>query len=160
MGRVVENCAEYLKAGTYGHPPYSYRWIFSEIWDHLWPQLSKAQNEEDVKKAFEKGASPYDKEFMPYMASLVLRVLREPKCPKRRKPQINFLADSLAGVDWVSARRARDICDQERKKKVNYIFRQDYYIECTCRYKGPALHRKCPKCSTDKLDLPYSKFQM
>jgi hypothetical protein len=64
---------------------------------------------------------------------------------------MNFLADSLAARGVRSARRSRDICDQERKKKVNYIIRQDYYIECTCRYKGPALHGKCPKCGTGQL---------
>ena len=50
-------------------------------------------------------------------------------------------------------RRSRDICGQERKKKANYIIRQDYYIECTCRYKCPAPYGKYPKRGTDKLSL-------
>ena len=72
----------------------------------------------------------------------------------------SLLADSLAGRGSISPRRSRDICDQERKKKVHYIIRQDYYIECTGRYKGPAFHRKCPKCGTDRLALPYSIFDL
>ena len=30
--------------------------------------------------------------------------------PKRRKPRIDFMADSLAGLGTVSARRSRDVC--------------------------------------------------
>ncbi len=56
---------------------YNYRWIFNQVWDRLWPLLSRAQTEEEVIKAFEQGASPYDKQFMPALASLVLKVLRE-----------------------------------------------------------------------------------
>ncbi len=37
---------------------------------------------------------------------------------------------------------------------------RDFYIECTSRYKGPALHGKCPKSGTDKLLLPYLTFGM
>jgi hypothetical protein len=114
--------------------------------------LLKAQTEEDVVRAFDPWPN-YRRDFEP-IASQILKVLREPKFPKRREAQINFLADFLAGRGGISARRSRDICEQERKKKVNYIIRQDYYIECTCRYKGPALHGRCPKCGTDRLSLP------
>lgn len=51
--------------------------------------------------------------------------------------QINFLADSLAGRGFVSPRRLRDICKQDRAKMFHYIIRQDYYVECTFRYKVP-----------------------
>ncbi len=114
--------------------------------------MLKAQTEEDVVRAFDPWPN-YRRDFEP-IASQILKVLREPKFPKRREAQINFLADFLAGRGGISARRSRDICEQERKKKVNYIIRQDYYIECTCRYKGPALHGRCPKCGTDRLSLP------
>jgi len=112
----------------------------------------KAQTEEDVDRAFDPWPN-YKQDFAP-ISALILKVLREQKFPKRREPQINFLTDSLAGRGWISPRRSRDICERERKKKVNYIIRQDYYIECTCRYKGPALHGRCPKCGTDRLSLP------
>lgn len=132
---------------------YHYRLLFSQIWKPVGESLLKARTEEEVVRAFDPWPS-YQRDFEP-IASLILKVLREPKFPKRPEAQINFLADSLAGRGWISARRSRDICEQERKKKVNYIIRQDYYIECTCRYKGPALHGRCPKCGTDRLSLPY-----
>jgi hypothetical protein len=138
----------------------NYRLIFSQIWNDttnargetqrgVGDALLKAQTEEEVIQAFDPWLS-YQPEFAP-LAGLILKVLRDKDFPKRRGPQMNFLADSLAARGVRSARRSRDICDQERKKKVNYIIRQDYYIECTCRYKGPALHGKCPKCGTGQL---------
>ncbi len=130
-----------------------YRLIFSQIWKVVGAVLLKARNEEDVIRVFDLAAS-YKLEFAP-VASPILRVLRDPKFPKRPEPQRNFLADSLAGRGLISPRRSRDICEQERKKKVHLIIRQDYYIECTCRYKGPALHGSCPKCGTDRLALPF-----
>lgn len=135
-----------------------YRLLFGQIWDAVGEQLLRAQTEKDVGKAFDP-VPFYKREFEPD-AALILKVLHEPKFPKRREAQINFLADSLAGRGWISPRRSRDICEQERKKKVNYIIRRDYYIECTCRYKGPAIHGKCPKCGTDKLSLPYRAFNL
>jgi hypothetical protein len=130
---------------------YNYRLVFSQIWKDVGNALLTAQTEEDVVRAFDPRPS-YQPEFAP-IAPLILQVLRDPKFPKRPEPQRNFLADSLAGRGRISARRSRDICEQEHKKKVNYIIRQDYYIECTCRYKGPALHGRCPKCGTDRLSL-------
>src|SRR5947209_1179558 len=91
----------------------NYRWIFDQVWDRLWPLLSKAQTEEDAIKAFQEGASPYDRQFMPALAGLVIKVVHEPKFPKQRKAQINFLADSLAGLGRVRPRRSRDICERD-----------------------------------------------
>lgn len=136
----------------------SYRWILNEVWGRLGPQLLQAESAEEVTRAFEEGASPYGREFMPALAGLVLKVIREPKFPVRRVPQANFLADSLAGRGWISPRRSRDICEKERKKEVHYIVRQDFYIQCTCGYKGPAMHGNCPKCGTSKLNLPHPPF--
>ena len=45
------------------------RWILNQVWDRLWPLLSKAQTEEEVVKAFQDGASPYDMGFMPFLAN-------------------------------------------------------------------------------------------
>lgn len=133
-----------------------YRLVFGQIWDAVGERLLEAQTEADVLKAFDP--VPFYKQEFGNLAGLILKVLHDPKFPKRREPQINFLADSLAARGRVSPRRSRDICDRERKRKVNYIIRRDYYIECTCRYKGPALHGKCPKCGTGELYLPYSEF--
>jgi hypothetical protein len=144
-----------------------YRLLFTQIWNDrtdargeflkgLGNALLGAKTEEKVIRAFAPWPS-HQREFEP-IASVVLKVLREPKFPKRRKTQINFLADSLAGWGWISPRRSRDICERERSKikKEHCIIRQDFYIECTCRYKGPALYGKCPKCGTEELSLALS----
>ncbi len=136
----------------------NYRLVLDRIWDTVGKPLLQAQTEEDVLQAFDP--LPFYRREFGDLAALMLEVLRDPDFPKRRQTRINFLADSLAARGSRSARRSRDICEQERKKKVNYIVRRDYYIECTCRYKGPALHGKCPKCGTDKLSLPYPVFDI
>jgi len=129
-----------------------YRRLFKEIWKDVGEALLKARTEEEVSRAFDASPS-YKAEFAP-VASLIQKVFRGPKFPKRPEPQRNFLADSLAGRGLISPRRSRDICERERKTKVHYIIRQDYYIECTCRYKGPALYGQCPKCGTDRAYPP------
>jgi hypothetical protein len=128
----------------------NYRGILNQVWDRLWPLLEQAQTEEDVTKAFEERTSPYAREFMPALAGLVLEVLRDRRFPERREPQINFLADSLAGRGWVRPRRSRDICARERAKghpkSPHKIIRKEFYIECECGYKGPAHDDACRKC--------------
>ncbi len=61
----------------------------------------------------------------------------DPKFPKTVKAQIRFIGDSLAGLGRVAPRTSRDICAEGRKKQ-HIIIRQDYDIECTCGYEGPA----------------------
>ena len=129
----------------------NYRGIFTTIWNTVGKELLQAKSKEDVIKAIELEAH-YKSEFSP-IAGLILKVLREKKFPKTQEAQINFLADSLAGREGISARRSRDICDAERKKPKNYIIRQDFYIECSCGYEGPAYHKACPKCGAVSLDL-------
>jgi hypothetical protein len=125
----------------------NYRWILNQVWDRLWPQLSKAQNKADVINALQEGASPYDREFIP-IAELVPQVLHDTKFPKRRAAQINFVADSLAGLGWISPRRSRDICEEERakEKRAHHIIRYEVYVECSCGYKGRSRSHACPKC--------------
>ena len=137
-----------------------YRMIFEQIWRDLRKPLLWAKTQEEITRAFEDYGKPYNPRFVPDLSSLILKVIREPKFPKRPAAQIGFLADSLAGLGRISPRRARDICEQERKRqeKEHYIIRQDFYIECTCRYKGPALHGKCPKCGAGGASLPFPPF--
>ena len=125
----------------------NYRGILKNVWDQLWPRLSQAQTEDDVIKAFRDGY-PGENEFVPYRAPLVLKVLKERTFPKRSKAQINFLADSLAGLGLVSPRRSRDICaeDRARAKRAHHILRYEFYVECTCGYKGPSRNHGCRKC--------------
>ncbi len=129
----------------------SYRWILNEVWDRLWPLLSGVKNEEDVTRAFHAGASPYDREFVPGLAGLVLQVFGDPKFPKRRDAQIGFVADSVAGLGRVSLRRSRDICERGRaeQKHTHHIIRYEFWIECSCGYKGRSQDHACPKCGAE-----------
>ncbi len=131
----------------------NYRWIFDQVWNRLWPLLANARTEEDVKTAFQRGASPYNREFEPF-APLALKVLREKRFPKLRRARVNFLSDSLAGLGRVSPRRSRDICDDERKEeeRAHHIIRYEFYIECSCRYKGRSRDHGCPECG-EKIDF-------
>jgi hypothetical protein len=129
----------------------NYRGIFSTVWDTVGKQLLQAQSEQDVIRAFE--LEPHYKSEFSLIAGLILKVVREKKFPKKQEAQINFLADSLAGRERISARSSRDICEAERRKPKNYIIRQDFYIECSCGYEGPAYKKACPKCGAVSLDL-------
>jgi len=90
---------------------------------------------------------------MPALAGPVLQVIRERHFPTRRKAQANFMADSLAAYGWVSPRRSRDICRQQRarqrRKSPHHILRKEFYVECSCGYKGPALDNACRKCGAE-----------
>lgn len=136
----------------------NYRMIFGYIWDRLRKPLLAAKSEIEVIKVFEENAQPYTREFMPMLAGLVFKVIREHKFPKREEARINFLADSLGGYGSVSARRSRDICEKERKKKVHQIDREEFYIVCTCGYKGPALRGACPKVHPKEIFIPFPRI--
>jgi hypothetical protein len=128
----------------------NFRGLLDNVWDRLWPQLSQAQTADDVIRAFRE-QYPGEHEFMPDLASLVLKVLKERTFPKRRIPQINFMADSLAGLGRVTGRRSRDICadDRAKAKRAHHILRCEYYVVCSCGYKGPSLNRTCRKCGAE-----------
>jgi hypothetical protein len=139
----------------------NYRGILNQVWDRLWPLLEQARTQEDVRRAFDEGAKPYTNEFIPILAELVLEVMRERRFPERREPQINFLADSLAGLGRVRPRRSRDICAEERAKKgpksPHKIIRKEFYIECECGFKGPARDDACRRCGA-KIPLSLNMF--
>src|SRR5260370_7767531 len=80
----------------------NYRFIFDQVWDRLWPLLSRAHSEAEVIAAFQQGASPYDGQFLPWIGELALRVLREPKFPKRRSAPIHLFPHSFAPADPVT----------------------------------------------------------
>jgi hypothetical protein len=124
----------------------NYRGIFGHIWDSLWPSLSQVQTEEDVLKAL-RDVLQYEAEFRPSVA-LILKLLKDPKFPKRKQARINFLADSLASLGMVSPRRSRDICAEERarEKRTHHIIRYEYYVECSCGYEGRSLNHECANC--------------
>ena len=144
---------------TSKYPPQSptRRDILDQVWDRLWPLLSNARTEGEVTKAFQDGARPYDQNFVPGLSALTLQVLQEHTLPKRREPLQRFLADSLAGVGVVTPRRSRDICAQQRakRKRAHHILRYEFYIECSCGYKGRSNNHACPKCGA-KILFPVS----
>jgi hypothetical protein len=127
----------------------NYRDIFDLIWDHIWPGLSKATTQQEAIQAIarpEVGGYALD---LIRQADLILRVVRDPKFPKRqRKAQIKFMADSIAAYGVVTPRSSRDICEKERARieKVHRILSYEFYIRCSCGYKGKSRNHACPKC--------------
>jgi hypothetical protein len=131
----------------------NYRGIFTEIWDRLSNALSTSSTESDVTEAFRSYAQPYANEFVPRLAADILEVIREKKFPKKRRAQVKFLANSLAGRPNVEARTSRDICAGglalEKAKSPHKILRKEFYVECSCGFKGPALNDACRKCGAE-----------
>jgi hypothetical protein len=136
-----------------------YRMMLTEVWPKLRdPLLAAGEVIEEVTKAFETHAQPYAQNFVPGLASYILEVIHERKFPTRPKAQVRFLADSLAGMPNVGPRRSRDICAEERveesAKSPHKILRKEFYIECSCGYKGPARNDACRKCGAAISFLP------
>jgi hypothetical protein len=111
--------------------------------------LAAAKTEDDVTRALDSAFSHVQNELKPLIL-LIFQALREPDFPKRQEKQLDFLADSLSARGQVSPRRSRDICAEtraiERAKSRHRIVRREYYVECSCGYKGPARDNACRKC--------------
>lgn len=127
-----------------------------------WKKLQQARSRRDLEPAFRKVTSAYLDGIYRPLFPLILKIVREPLFPrKKREAQIRFLADSLGGEGLISPRRSRDICGQQRKRRdsEHEIIRREFYIECTCGYKGPALDGGCRQCGTKKTsaDASYLK---
>jgi hypothetical protein len=128
-----------------------YRLWFQEHWSKLGPRFIAARSEEDVRQAIAEHAPGLIGNLAPYL-ELILRILHDPRFPAvRSESQIHFLADSLGGQGLVKPRRSREICAQERGRVRHVIVRREYYIECSCSYKGPALDGACRECGTGEL---------
>ena len=134
---------------------YDYRLTLEQNWDVLAAPFLKAQSEEEFKKLFDEAPHYVRSKFAPIQFPLVQKTRTDPKFPRTTEKQKAFFADSLAALGRVSSRRSRDICAEGRKKEHHTIIRQDYYIECTCGYEGPANHGACPECGT--LTVAFSK---
>jgi hypothetical protein len=127
---------------------FHYTQMLEGLWDRIEAALLTAQSEDDVKIAFGgEGYSHERQEFVP-LAALILQVLREKKFPKKRKPRIKFLAESLAGLGRMSARRSRDVCSLERTqaRRAHHIVSYSFRIECSCGHKGFSKNLACAKC--------------
>jgi hypothetical protein len=128
----------------------NYRQMLSQVWPELAGPLLAAETEEQVISLFEKHGQPYAGDFVPRLATEILALIHASNFPMRPKARIGFLADSLAGMPTIAARTARDICSKhrakERVKSPHKIIRKEFYIECSCGYKGPARDNSCREC--------------
>jgi len=124
---------------------------FAYAWPSLGKRLLAANSAAEVWEIVKSGKGIISNSDMAF-SELLFEVLREPTFPRfRTKSQLTFLADSLGASGVVTPRRSRDICSAQRRKVRHMIVRQDFYIECTCGYEGPAKFGKCPKCKTGEL---------
>jgi len=136
----------------------NYRGVFSRpgVWEQLYPALKKETTTvADVEQAFIDAGVSELHDFIPSLASLILRVVGEPKFPRRTKSQIHFFADCLAARGHVKPRRSKDICDTYRKLFISdhSIIRYEYWVQCSCGYRGISTHRACRKCGAPVLRI-------
>ncbi|MFZ0979773.1 MAG: hypothetical protein WAN23_10265 [Candidatus Acidiferrales bacterium] len=112
-------------------------------------RLLASKTAEDVERAFETRPLSVQNEFRP-LFPLILQLLRERTFPKKPETQLDFLADSMAASGDVAPRTSRDICEKERTRKrrrsPHKILCHEYYVECSCGYKGAARDNACRKC--------------
>jgi hypothetical protein len=128
-----------------------YRIQFEQFWPKLGARLLAAQSPDEVASALREEADGISATLAP-LSELILKIKNDPRFPRERTAsKIHFLADSLGGQGRVTPRRSREICAKERAKKRHVIIRREYYIECECGYKGPALDRACRDCGTWEL---------
>src|SRR5437016_3457803 len=74
-----------------------HRFSLGRIWADAREPLLRAKTEDEVIAALQNCSEYYSRPFVPGYAGRILQIIRERKFPKRSKPQMNFLADSLAG---------------------------------------------------------------
>ena len=118
-----------------------------------WGKLEIAKTEKEVASAFERVPSPYRERLNLWRAVIPQWVL-EGKFPKMNlERKMRHLADSIAAEGFLTPRRCRDVCLEERKRQAQLgtIFRREFYIECTCGYRGPAKGGGCLQCGTKRL---------
>ncbi len=116
-----------------------------------WARLLASSSEQDLSDVL-KEAHNRARERLLYKPELLLTTLKDKKFPKQnRDAQEQFIADSLAAEGLVSIRRSRDIVQRDRsaRKKRGKILRREFYIECSCGYRGPALNDTCPECGAE-----------
>ena len=129
----------------------AFRAWFHQFWPKLGPRILRAKSSEDIERAIKEDTPTISEGLMQHSA-LILTVVHDRRFPRARtESQIHFLADSLGGQGFVTPRRSREICVKERAKVRNVIVRREYYIECSCGYKGPALDGACRECGTGEL---------
>ncbi len=123
-------------------------------------RLLASKTAEDVAGAFQTRGLSIQNEVRP-LFPLILQVLGERTFPKKPETQLDFLADSIAARGDVAPRTSRDICEKERTRKrrrsPHKILRHEYYVECSCGYKGAAHNNACRKCGAE-IELSLDEF--
>jgi hypothetical protein len=131
----------------------NYEYQLGEVWGRLQAPLLGGQTADQITAVFQEFAQPYAAEFVPRLSSDILSLLNDPDFPQRAIPRIKFLARSLAGRPNLSFRTSRDICEeaatQEKLKSPHRILRREFYVECSCGYKGPAFDNNCRNCGAE-----------
>jgi len=129
--------------------------VVASLQDRIaWDKLEAARTEAEVESAIAR-VPPFYREILRERLAAILMWVREGKFPKKNlERKMRHLADSVAGDVHYSPRRSRDICYEYRKrpvsKQVGMILCREYYIECTCGYRGPASRGACARCGTRK----------
>ena len=131
----------------------NHRTRLTELWPKLETALLTCRTEQNIANAFENHGQPYTSHYVPELVADILALIRDPKFPKRQEQRINFLADSVGGRPDLALRTSRDICEKERarqrRKSPHKILRHEYYVECSCGYRGPACDNACRKCGAE-----------
>jgi len=118
-----------------------------------WSKLQIAKTEKEAASAFERVPPPYRERLNLWLAAIP-EWAQEGKFPKTNlERKMHHLADSVAAEGFLTPRRCRDVCLEERKRQaqLGMIFRREFYIECTCGYRGPAKGGGCLQCGTKRL---------
>jgi hypothetical protein len=135
------------------------RYQLKQAWAQLEGPLLSAQTADEVKVAFETHAPAYAASYVPFQVADILALVHDKQFPKEGEARVNFLADSLGGRPTLSFRSSPDVCGRERarerKKSPYQILRYEYYVECSCGYKGPARDGACRKCGAE---IPLSAY--
>ena len=142
--RLIEPSVVIESAGTYAG------WL-RQYWPKLGQRLLSAQSVEELNHDIQQEAPDIGASLAP-LAALMLTTIHDRRFPQfRSEAQIQFLADSMGAQGLVTPRRSREICAKERNTIKHVIVRREYYIECSCGYKGPALNGECRNCGTGEL---------
>ena len=129
--------------------------VVASLQDRIeWDKLEAARTEAEAEAAIAR-VPPFYREILKDRLAAILMWVREGKFPKKNlERKMRHLADSVARDVLLSPRRSRDICHEYRKRpvstKVGMILCREYYIECTCGYRGPASRGACARCGTRK----------
>src|SRR5215813_11587480 len=75
-----------------------YGMVFDQCWKNIREEILAAKSADEVTTAFKRSAEAYSSYFVPHQSEVILKMVADPKFPKRAAAQIRYLADSLAGV--------------------------------------------------------------